>query len=348
MRGVRPWLAFAITAALLGAAASWRNGTRWQNTTTAKTTAKLVLLSAPRSGSTLLVEMLRAPASDACPWETATPGRRTHDDVLMHGEPFHASDLRASAKDGFAGNVSVRDDVFGRRRSRPGELLDAIADTASTRAPVVGFKLFSKHLEWENLPVFLEWATHVVLLQRSNALEQYISICLAQKSNVWATYADSARVKVRELDVAISPELFEAWRDHEAAFAAYARRAVASLDADDRPALLELWYEADLCAPERRRGALAKVERFLGVPGGRFRHDAPHLPVKQHAHNVFESVSNWAAVANSTAGAPYATATSCSSRRRLADDAADAAAARKQHLKELQGHHCKEGGPGWL
>ena len=145
-----------------------------------------------------------------------------------------------------------------------------------------------------------------------------------------------------------SPELFEAWRDHEAAFAAYARRAVASLDADDRPALLELWYEADLCAPERRRGALAKVERFLGVPGGRFRHDAPHLPVKQHAHNVFESVSNWAAVANSTAGAPYATATSCSSRRRLADDTADAAAARKKHLKELQGHHCKEGGPGWL
>ncbi|KAH8062330.1 phytanoyl-CoA dioxygenase [Aureococcus anophagefferens] len=292
MRGVRPWLGFAITAALLGAAASWRNGTISRNTTTTKTTAKLVLLSAPRSGSTLLVEMLRAPASDAC--------------------PFHASDLRASAKDGFAGNVSVRDDVFGRRRSSPGELLDAIADTASTRAPVVGFKLFSKHLEWENLPVA------------------------------------RARVKVRELDVAISPELFEAWRDHEAAFAAYARRAVASLDADDRPALLELWYEADLCAPERRRGALAKVERFLGVPGGRFRHDAPHLPVKQHAHNVFESVSNWAAVANSTAGAPYATATSCSSRRRLADETADAAAARKKHLQELQGHHCKEGGPGWL
>ena len=247
MRGVRPWLAFAITAALLGAAASWRNGTISRNTTTTKTAAKLVLLSAPRSGSTLLVEMLR-----------------THDDVLMHGEPFHASDLRASAKDGFAGNVSVRDDVFGRRRSSPGELLDAIAETASTRAPVVGFKLFSKHLEWENLPVFLEWATHVVLLQRSNALEQYISICLAQKSNVWATYADSARVKVRELDVAISPELFEAWRDHEAAFAAYARRAVASLDADDRPALLELWYEADLCAPEWRRG----VRRAEGSDGG--------------------------------------------------------------------------------
>ncbi|KAH8098272.1 phytanoyl-CoA dioxygenase [Aureococcus anophagefferens] len=142
MRGVRPWLAFAITAALLGAAASWRNGTISRNTTTTKTTAKLVLLSAPRSGSTLLVEMLR-----------------THDDVLMHGEPFHASDLRASAKDGFAGNR---------------------------------------------------------------------------------------------------------------------QRAVASL-ADDRPALLELWYEADLCAPERRRGALAKVERFLGVPGGGSA-TAPHLP----------------------------------------------------------------------
>ncbi|KAH8043851.1 hypothetical protein JL721_13016 [Aureococcus anophagefferens] len=192
MRGVRPWLAFAITAALLGAAASWRNGKISRNTTTTKTTAKLVLLSAPRSGSTLLVEMLRAPASDAC--------------------PFHASDLRASAKDGFAGN---------------------------------------------------------------------------------------------------------------AAFAAYARRA-ASLDADDRPALLEL-CEADLRAGAARRAR--QVERFLGVPGGRFRHDAP--PVKQHA--AWPSPCPLGRRRQLDRGRAYATATSCSSKRRLADDTADAAAARKKH-----------------
>ena len=112
--------------------------------------------------------------------------------------------------------------------------------------------------------------------------------------------------------------------------------------------MLDLVYETHLCSPDRRKLALGALEAFLGVTRGQIAHAAPHLPVKQHAHNVFESVSNWAAVSNSTAGAPYATATSCSSRRRLADDAADAAAARKQHLKELQGHHCKEGGPGWL
>ena len=138
-----------------------------QNTTTAPTQqrARLVLLSAPRSGSTLLVEMLR-----------------THGDVVMHGEPFHEQDLRASRKDGLARNVTVDDAAFRRRRERPQELLEALGRQHTNRQ-VVGFKLFSEHLEWQKLPAFFGWASHVVVLQRTHMPAQYVSICVAQRNN---------------------------------------------------------------------------------------------------------------------------------------------------------------------
>ena len=72
---------------------------------------RLVVLSGPRTGSSLLVAMLRA-------------HRRQ---ILMHGEPFHQYDLRKSDKDGFDGDVEVPDDVFAARRSEPLRLLDHMA-----------------------------------------------------------------------------------------------------------------------------------------------------------------------------------------------------------------------------
>lgn len=53
---------------------------------------RLVVLSGPRTGSSLLVAMLRSHARQ----------------ILMHGEPFHEDDLRGSAKDGFDGGVEAR------------------------------------------------------------------------------------------------------------------------------------------------------------------------------------------------------------------------------------------------
>ena len=49
---------------------------------------RLVIISGPRTGSSLLIQMLRA-----------------HDQVLMHGEPFHEFDVRGSKKDGFDGGI---------------------------------------------------------------------------------------------------------------------------------------------------------------------------------------------------------------------------------------------------
>ena len=116
---------------------------------------RLVVLAGPRTGSSLLVAMLRA-------------HRRQ---ILMHGEPFHEQDLRGTEKDGFDGGVEVPDEIFRRRHATPAVLLDHVAANHRGRE-VVGFKLFQKHLATAQLPDLLKWATHLVWLRRSNALAQ--------------------------------------------------------------------------------------------------------------------------------------------------------------------------------
>ena len=98
---------------------------------------------------------------------------RRHKDILMHGEIFHENDLRKSEKDGFDGGLVVGDEYFSKRRTEPRILLEYIGAHSQGRK-VVGFKLFSEHLEWQMLPAFLRWSTHVVVLQRTHMLAQYI------------------------------------------------------------------------------------------------------------------------------------------------------------------------------
>ena len=136
---------------------------------------RLIVLSGARTGSSLLIETLRR-----------------HRDILMHGEIFHENDLRKSEKDGFDGGLVVGDDVFFQRHSRPRVLLDYIGGHSLGRR-VVGFKLFSEHLEWQQLPAFLGWASHVVVLQRTHMLAQYISICVAQRNNDWVQHDERRR-----------------------------------------------------------------------------------------------------------------------------------------------------------
>jgi len=314
-----------------------------QTTTTAPTPptrARLVLLSAPRSGSTLLVEMLR-----------------THGDVLMHGEPFHEQDLRTSRKDGLARNVTVDDAAFHRRRERPQDLLAALA-AKHTNRKVVGFKLFSKHLDWAKLATFLEWADHLILLRRDDAFARYVSICLAQASDVWAAYAGSQK---HDHLISVNPTLFDTWAKHERAFVDTVERALAK--STRPPGVLHLTYERDLCASHARQNTLRRVERFLGIaPGGRA--DAAHLPIKQHAADVRDHVSNFGSVARVL---PAANASKpCVEERRRLDVRRDVAdvdwlgstppelidpARAKAHAAAkalMRSPHCKEGGPGWL
>lgn len=314
-----------------------------QNTTappTRPTRARLVLLSAPRSGSTLLVEMLR-----------------THGDVLMHGEPFHEQDLRTSRKDGLAHNVTVDNAAFRRRRERPQDLLEALA-AKHTNRKVVGFKLFSKHLDWTKLDTFLEWADHLILLRRDDAFAQYVSICLAQASDVWQAWRGAQK---HDHLISVDPTLYATWAKHERTFVDTVEQA---LKASTRPPdVLHLTYERDLCAPRARRNTLRRVEKFLGLAPG-WRADAAHLPVKQHAVDVRDHVSNFGSVARVL---PAANASKpCVEERRRLDVRRDVAgvdwlgstppelidpARAKAHAAAkalMRSPHCKEGGAGWL
>ena len=156
----------------------------------------------------------------------------------------------------------------------------------------MGFKLFSKHLDWKRLDTFLDWATHLILLRRDDAFAQYVSICLAQASNVWAAYPGSAK---HDHVVSVDAALFDTWSKHEAAFVATVERALAK--ATNPPGVLHLTYERDLCAPHARRNTMRRVERFLGVAADRARADAEHLPIKQHKVDVRDHVSNFERIA---------------------------------------------------
>jgi LPS sulfotransferase NodH len=177
---------------------------------------RLVIISGPRTGSSLLIQMLRA-----------------HDQVLMHGEPFHEFDVRGSKKDGFDGGIKIEDSVYEERHSDPQKLLEAITATATKE--LVGFKLFRKHVPSHKLGEVLQWATHVIWLTREDRLAQYVSICLALKSGSWVQFED-AKDTAKELrvrgaalrharkigSVVLSDEYFRLWQGAQAEFAAYA------------------------------------------------------------------------------------------------------------------------------
>ena len=134
---------------------------------------------------------------------------------------------------------------------------------------------------------------------RDDAFAQYVSICLAQASNVWAAYPGSAK---HDHVVSVDAALFDTWSKHEAAFVETVERALAK--AANPPGVLHLTYERDLCVPHARRNTMRRVERFLGVAADRARADAEHLPVKQHKVDVRDPCRTESTSRVSSAGRP--------------------------------------------
>ncbi|KAH8057249.1 phytanoyl-CoA dioxygenase [Aureococcus anophagefferens] len=264
---VRRWAALAVAVC----AASDAPSRRLQQEPS-DAAMRLIVLSGARTGSSLLIETLRR-----------------HADILMHGEIFHENDLRKSEKDGFDGGLKVGDDVFNKRHATPRVLLDFVASHSLGRK-VVGFKLFSEHLEWQKLPAFFDWASHVVVLQRTHMLAQYVSICVAQRNNDWVQHDERRR---RMEPVALDVGNFESWRHREVAFADEAARAADRLG-EKAPRVLKINYEENLCMPAHRVEILDKLAGFLDLAAFEDVVHSKGLPVKQHDHTLLESfVTNW-------------------------------------------------------
>ena len=233
---------------------------------------RLVIISGPRTGSSLLIQMLRA-----------------HDQVLMHGEPFHEFDVRGSKKDGFDGGIKIEDAIYEQRHSDPQKLLEAITATATKE--LVGFKLFRKHVPSHKLGEVLQWATHVIWLTREDRLAQYVSICLALKSGSWVQFEDAKDTKselrvrgaalrhARKIgSVVLSDEYFRLWQGAQAEFAAYADGITTLLGVENKaPQILRLFYAvwkstSELgCEPPRHRdgGTTSRRWRRISTPSSR-------------------------------------------------------------------------------
>jgi len=250
---------------------------------------RLVVLAGPRTGSSLLVAMLRAHRKQ----------------ILMHGEPFHEQDLRGTEKDGFDGGVQVPDAIFSARHSAPGKLLEHVAAEHRGRE-VVGFKLFQKHLELGQLPELLKWATHLVWLRRRNALAQYVSVCLAQRSRIWVAYE---RGTGPAANVSLSGDFFRLWLYAEKQYRAYTTGIVSLLEVEGAaPAVLSLEYERDLCSLDLYNETTKKLERFLGL---RPTTVVPRLPIKQHDQGLAALVANWETPEIRDIAAPYDATATC-------------------------------------
>ena len=227
---------------------------------------------------------------------------RAHDQVLMHGEPFHEFDVRGSKKDGFDGGIKIEDSVYEQRHSDPQKLLEAITATATKE--LVGFKLFRKHVPSHKLGDVLQWATHVIWLTREDRLAQYVSICLALKSGSWVQFADEKDTKselrvrgaalrhARKIgSVVLSDEYFRLWQGAQAEFAAYADGITTLLGVENKaPQILRLSYEADLCHASLRNDTAQRIQAFLGLapPSKQVR-----LPLRQGRDDLAMRVSNW-------------------------------------------------------
>ena len=133
---------------------------------TAPSAARLVVFAARRTGSSLLVEELRA-----------------HPAVLMHGELFHVRELTDRA-DGYAGKRLPPENLFETRRAHPTALLRWVGCHAEGKR-VVGLKLFRDHLRPTNWPRLAQWCDVCVLLRREDVRAQYRSLMWARRTGRW-------------------------------------------------------------------------------------------------------------------------------------------------------------------
>lgn len=155
--------------------------------------ARVVIFAARRTGSSLLVQVLRA-----------------HPQVLMHGELLHVRDL-ADPEDGYAGRELPDDAIFNVRRAQPLRLLRHVQCHPEGHA-AVGLKIFRDHTRPVNWPVLTHWCTTCIILKRADVHAQYRSLMLARTTGRWKGRSESAGQSDAHVSIM---QGFAAWRRNQ-------------------------------------------------------------------------------------------------------------------------------------
>lgn len=166
---------------------------------------RLVLFAARRTGSSLLVNLLRE-----------------HPRVLMHGELFHVLDL-SDPDDGYVGKgPAPPENIFGVRRAQPLQMLRFVACHGEGRA-VVGLKIFRDHLRVTGWPRVTRWCDVCVVLQREDLRAQYNSLLTARRTGQWKgkTSAAAAATQPQPANasssgIGVGSTNFELWSGNQA------------------------------------------------------------------------------------------------------------------------------------
>jgi LPS sulfotransferase NodH len=226
-------------------------------------TQNFLLLASARTGSNLLKDLLGG-----------------HSKVVCHGEIFN-SDVEEFGGFDWARSYSWRRQLHvSTHFNRP---------LCSTRT-TVGFKVFLSQLEDMNLSLtsfleFLPSASKVVVLYRENILERYVSLKIAEKTQVW--YADTLDElnKTQNETIEVDPKAFVGFAENEIEVWT---AALEQLKASKTPFFITSYEE--LVA--NRPGVMSELFAFLGLSVADCVRTRPHC-LRQNPDPLEKKISNF-------------------------------------------------------
>lgn len=192
---------------------------------------KFVILSAARSGTSLLTSTLH-----------------THPDILCHGEIFHPK-YRQHLKGTFdempdAEILALRDDLD--------RFIPLVFEQPG--AAIVGFKMWESQSPECCERMLADTSVKKIIYERDNKLAQFSSGQLAKQTGVWNVSADNAKRKIDADPLPFNPDAFARFLDKQhSIFTGYRDRA--------RGDVLEIGFN------QIAEGDFGPVLAFLGASG---------------------------------------------------------------------------------
>lgn len=143
--------------------------------------------------------------------------------------------------------------VLQKKNSGKAEFWREIRLSPNRMTPSIGAKLFYSHVDWDD-PLWSDIHSHKIIhLIRGNALELFISVTLATRSNIWKSTEYDRRYDEGSISVSLDEFLeFKAKRD---------RQAAVVREKYQGPKYLEILYE-DLLKP---RGPETFLQQAFGI-----------------------------------------------------------------------------------